>query len=369
LHHSRSQTTFQRDRIDTIVNNITDAIISTDRRGLIQLYNAAALNLLDTNDTLNGKAVSDVLKLVDKNKKPVNLDEELAKNHAATTRDDLFYTFGDGERIRLEITYSPIRSSYSRARRAETHEGYMLIMRDVTKAKSLEEERDEFISVVSHELRTPITIMEGALSNLQLMMDQKIEVKKNALQDATKMAHDQSVYLAKMVNDLSTLSRAERGVADAGEDIDIKELLHKLHDEYIKDAHAKKLQLNLDLGSSLGTVHVSRLYIEELLQNFITNAIKYTKEGTITIAATATKNRVTMSVKDSGIGISRSDQQKIFNKFYRSEDYRIRETSGTGLGLYVATKLAHKIGTKITMTSRLNHGSTFGFSLPLIEKH
>lgn len=367
IRHSRSQETFQRDRIDTIVNNITDAIVSTDKRGLIQLYNAATLNLLDTNENLTGQSIDDVLKLVDQGKNALILSEELAKQKGTVIRDDLFFTFGDGEQIRLEITYSPIRSSYSRSRQTEAHEGYMMIMRDVTKTKSLEEERDEFISVVSHELRTPITIMEGTLSNMQLMMKQKIKASPSVLRDTVTMAHDQSIYLAKMVNDLSTLSRAERGVADDGEDIDIKVLLHKMHDAYEKDARAKKLHLNIDLAPTLGTVHVSRLYLEELLQNFVTNAIKYTKEGTVTIIAGATKTHVTIAVKDTGIGISRTDQQKIFQKFYRSEDYRIRETNGTGLGLYVAQKLAHKVGTKIDMKSRLNHGSTFSFTLPLID--
>ena len=73
---------------------------------------------------------------------------------------------------------------------------------------------------------------------------------------------------------------------------------------------------------------------------------------------------VTFAVKDTGIGISRTDQAKIFGKFYRSEDYRIRETNGTGLGLYVSVKLARKLHTKIDLTSRLNYGSTFSFSLP-----
>lgn len=368
-HARRVRASFQRDRTDTIINNITDAIITTDRRGIIQMYNAATLNLLDTNDTLRGQLIDDVLKLVEQQtKKPVIFSNELATSHATVTRDDLLYTFSDGETMRLEITYSPIRGTFSRLHTGQTPEGFMMIMRDVTKAKSLEEERDEFISVVSHELRTPITIMEGSLSNLMLMMQQKLPVKQNALQESVTMAHDQALYLAKMVNDLSTLSRAERGVADNGEDIDVKTLLHTLHDEYHKDAAAKKLHLNLDLKEPLGTIHVSRLYVEELLQNFITNAIKYTKEGSITIVAQATKSHVTITVKDTGIGMSRSDQAKIFQKFYRSEDYRIRETSGTGLGLYVAEKLSHKLGTKIVMTSRLNHGSSFGFSLPLVKK-
>jgi len=173
------------------------------------------------------------------------------------------------------------------------------------------------------------------------------------------------LYLAKMVNDLSTLSRAERGVADATEEINVTDLLHSLHHRYQKEAETRKLQLNLDLGTKLGSVNVSRLYLEELLQNFITNALKYTKEGSVTIQATHSKNSVRFSVNDTGIGISRGDQAKVFSKFYRSEDYRIRETNGTGLGLYVSTKLAHKLNTTVELKSRLNHGSSFSFELPI----
>jgi signal transduction histidine kinase len=186
--------------------------------------------------------------------------------------------------------------------------------------------------------------------------------------DAITMAHDQIIYLAHMVNDLSTLSRAERGVADSAEDIDVREMIIKLHKEYSKEADIKGLHLNLDLSATLGHVNASRLYLEEMLQNFITNAIKYTKTGTITITVKQKLNLVTFSVKDSGIGISKSDQAKIFQKFFRSEDYRTRETSGTGLGLYVAAKLSHKIGTSIKLTSRLNHGSVFSFSLPVSRR-
>jgi signal transduction histidine kinase len=167
-----------------------------------------------------------------------------------------------------------------------------------------------------------------------------------------------------MVNDLSTLSRAERGVADEAETIDVKELIHDLYNEYAPQAEAKGLHFNLDLAPQLGKVTASRLYLKELLQNFVTNAIKYTKQGDIVVSVKKHDDKLIFSVKDSGIGISKSDQARIFDKFYRSEDYRTRETGGTGLGLYVAVKLAKKLGTDITMTSRLNHGSTFGFELP-----
>jgi len=368
LLESQTQERLQYDRILTIINNLSDATLSTDENGEVLLYNAASLNLLDTNDSLRGKNINDLFNLTDSDKKPVSLFEVLHASRNAMRRDDIRHTYSDGEEIRLEITYAPIKSAYSRHKNSQSQAGYVLIVRDITKQKSTEEERDEFISVISHELRTPVAIVEGTLSNLQYMMDMPKAPAQALVESSITVAHDQVLYLAKMVNDLSTLSRAERGVGDEAEDIDVDELMHKMFKEYSKSATARKLHLNLDLGTKLGTVHVSRLYLEELLQNFITNAIKYTNEGTVTACAKIIRGKVHFSIKDSGIGISRSDQQKIFNKFYRSEDYRIRETNGTGLGLYVSAKLARKLGTQINLTSRLNHGSNFSFELTPITK-
>jgi len=364
LSASRSNEFLQRDRVLTIVNNLTDAVLSIDTNGIIRIYNAASLSLLDTNDSLNGHHIDDILALKDQKDNEISIFKEIQSAKVPVKRDDLNYSYSADEQIRLEITYAPIRSSYSHSKKADSHDGYVIIMRDVTKAKSLEEERDEFISVTSHELRTPLTIAEGTLSNLQLMLDHK-DVTKDMLKEAANVAHDQVIFLANMVNDLSTLSRAERGVADTAEDIDTKELAHKLHDKYAEAAKAKGLHLNLDLSPKLGTVHVSRLYLEELLQNFITNSIKYTKTGSVTIDFQKKSDNIIFAVKDTGIGISKSDQTRIFEKFFRSEDYRTRETSGTGLGLYISAKLSRKIGTKIISTSRLNFGSCFSFSLPI----
>lgn len=366
LATSRAQESLQRDRVLTIVNNLADAVISTDMDGIIKVYNAACLSLLDTNNSLNGHHVDEILPLLDGENKEVSLFKELVNAKVVGKRDDLYFTISDDEKMRLEVTYSPIKSSFSRSKRSQTHDGYIIIIRDITKAKSLEEERDEFISVISHELRTPITIVEGTISNVQVMMDHP-DVTNTMLKDSLKTAHDQIMFLAGMVNDLSTLSRAERGVGDNTEDINVKDLAHALHAKYIDEAKAKKLHLNLDMSAKLGNVHASRLYLEELLQNFITNSIKYTKSGSVTIQIKQKNDKISFTVKDTGIGISKSDQQKVFAKFYRSEDYRTRETSGTGLGLYVSAKLAHKMGTRIHLTSRLNFGSSFTFDLPVVK--
>lgn len=364
IDSAREQSELQHERLRTLINNLTDAIIALDTNGRIMLYNAATLSLLDTNTSIDNQYIDDVFELRNKDNTRVKLSKILKSIKAVTVRDDLRTSISD-EMTRLELTLSPIRTTYS-TNAPKRNVGWIVIIRDVTTTKSLEEERDEFISVVSHELRTPITVAEGTLSNVQLMMERG-GVSKSKLRPAVDMAHDQIVFLSKMVNDLSTLSRAERGVGDQPEPINVDDLIHRLYNDYHAEAQAKGLQLNLQLATKLGTIHASRLYVQELLQNLITNAIKYTHEGTITIDASVTKSHVMISVIDTGIGISKADQKRIFDKFYRAEDYRTRETNGTGLGLYVAVKLAKKLGSRIEMKSRLNHGSTFSVSLPITE--
>ena len=364
LNRSKSEESLQRDRILTIVNNLADAILSTDKNGVIQIYNAASLNLLDTNSGLMGQPIDNVIQLTDAAGKPFKLSKNLRASKGVVTREDLSAVISD-EQLHLSVVFSPIRGTDSHSDKNE--DGYILILRDITKQKSLEEERDEFISVVSHELRTPITVAEGSLSNIMLMMSRP-DIAQDRIESSMTAAHDEIVYLAKMVNDLSTLSRAERGVADAAELMDVDTVIHEIYNEYAPEAQKKGLQLNLDLDPQLGEISASRLYFKELLQNFVTNAIKYTKEGSVTIEVKLVGKKIHFNVIDTGIGISKSDQHRVFEKFFRSEDYRTRETGGTGLGLYVAVKLSKKLGTIIEMTSRLNHGSTFGFSLPQAKK-
>lgn len=356
---SKAKQSEQREALLTIINATNQAIFTVSAGGIIRVYNAALLSLLDTNQSLSGHKVDDALPLYDQAGNVVSLFA-LMKKEARFERDDLSFRFPDGDSIRLHLSINKIQSAFS-SHRQRDGEGYVCIVRDVTKQKSLEEERDEFISVVSHELRTPVTIAEGTISNLQYFLENGADASK--LTPSLKEAHEQILLLANMINDLGTLSRAERGVGDAAEAINVKELIESLYKKYTGAATRKNLSLNLDVGARLGTITTSRLYLEELLQNLITNAIKYTEQGTVTLSVHRSATGVTFTVKDTGIGISKTDLKHIFEKFYRSEDYRTRETSGTGLGLYVAAKLMRKLSTKIEVHSRLNHGSTFEFTL------
>lgn len=351
----------EHEKVLAIINSIREAIVSVDIKGNIELYNSAALDFFDTNASLIGKNINNILKLTTLDGKTFNLKKVLVKNKSLFSRNDLSFSLGE-EKIRVEIELVAVSDVFLTKERLKDKK-YILMIRDITKQKTLDEERDEFISVVSHELRTPVTIAEGAISNLSLAIEK--DMPKQVLSKNADITHEQVKFLATMINDLSTLSRAERGVGDKFVELNIKDLGQKILEKYHKNADDKGLNLELVMDNNLPSIKTSELYLEELLQNLITNALKYTKEGEIKISITNHEKNIRFMVEDTGIGISKSDQKKIFDKFYRSEDYRTRETGGTGLGLYVSSKLADKLDTKIELSSKLNHGSKFWFDIKL----
>ena len=351
----------EHEKVLAIINSIREVIVSVDIKGNIELYNSAALDFFDTNASLIGKNINNILKLTTLDGKTFNLKKILVKNKSLFSRNDLSFNLGE-EKIRVEIELVAVSDVFLTKERLKDKK-YILMIRDITKQKTLDEERDEFISVVSHELRTPVTIAEGAISNLSLAIEK--DMPKQVLSKNANITHEQVKFLATMINDLSTLSRAERGVGDNFVELNIKDLGQKILEKYHKNADDKGLNLELVMDNNLTSIKTSELYLEELLQNLITNALKYTKEGEIKISITNNEKNIRFMVEDTGIGISKSDQKKIFDKFYRSEDYRTRETGGTGLGLYVSSKLADKLSTKIELSSKLNHGSKFWFDIKL----
>lgn len=362
LKRTQVQEKFQRQQLRALINSLGMAVLSTDNDGKIHMYNAALLDLLDTHDALAGKQLDEVFTLINHDGKPFSLHQTLSASDHLIERDDLLHQFSDGECMNLSISYAPIHGADGES--GENSDGFIFIVRDITKAKSIEDERNEFISVVSHELRTPVAIVEATISMLQFEIENKGDVSH--LMKELKDAHKQTLYLASIIKDLATLSRADRGVPEVMESIDCGELLNEMHAEYLERAKAKNLEFNLELPAGTQSVTSSRLYLKEILHNFITNAIKYTDSGTVTLAARDLGGQVEFMVKDTGIGISKSDQKRIFEKFYRSEDYLTRRHSGTGLGLYVVRKLSDKLGATVAVESGLEQGSTFRIALPKV---
>lgn len=349
---------------EILINTMADGVIQIDQFGQIKLYNASAIRLLDTNVTLTDQSISQIMPLLDLKNNPVDPFEMIKTIDKTTVFDEVLYCYQDDDQIRLELTVSPIKDSTSLASKP-TIFGFIILLRDITKLKDLEQERDEFISIISHELRTPITVIEGTLSNLDAVIDK--EANLATIKKFADLAHDQTLFLARMVNDLASLSRAERQAKLDVEPINLEDLMNSLYIKYQPEAEAKNLRLNLDPYYGYKTLTTNKLWLEEILQNLITNAIKYTREGEVTIGLKKHDESLVFEIKDSGIGIPKAEQDKVFERFYRVENPHTRETSGTGLGLYVSQKLAKKLGTKIELQSRRGHGSSFSLSFPISQ--
>lgn len=358
--HLAEEINIERERLTSLINSMGDGVIAIEADGTIAITNGAALNILDSNESLNGRSLYGVLQLVDQANQLVDLRSIIEDSKTSYTTRDWRIHYSEDESAHLYISISPVRLGYGK----DGMHGYVLLIRDITREKSLEEERDEFISVVSHELRTPIAIAEGNISNAVFLYD-KADHDDPAVAQALTQAQHQIEFLAVMMNDLATLSRAERGKLQLDvETIDVHELIEELVETYKEDADKKSLELHQDIPDGIGDLHSSRLYTNEILQNFITNAIKYTEEGSVIIGARRKEKGVEFYVDDTGIGISKTDREKVFDKFFRSEDYRTRKNTGTGLGLYVAMKLARLIHAEISMTSEINKGSCFKIFVP-----
>lgn len=353
----------ERERLNSLINSMGDGVIAIDENLKIAVSNGAALNILDVNSSLRGKLITNVLHLVDKNDQELDLRQLIAEVKTSHASREWRLVYPDGEKINLYTSIAPVRLGYGQ----RGQKGYVILLRDITREKSLEEERDEFISVVSHELRTPIAIAEGNLSNARFIFE-KSGLKNLPVDEALKEAHSQLNFLSAMINDLSMLSRAEGGTLTLDiESINVHDLVRELSKSYSPQAKAKGLSMKTEIDPSLELLQSGKLYVHEVLQNFITNAIKYTQEGHVTLGARTKKSGVEFYVADTGMGISKSDKEKIFDKFFRAENFQTRETSGTGLGLYVTMKLARLLHAEINIESEIDKGSTFTIYIPNLK--
>lgn len=349
----------EHERLVSLIGSMADGVVAVDDKIKIVLYNGAVLDILDVNSTLQDQKLQSVLRLYDANDQPVDVNSLVRNCQTSTATRDLLLHYADGSKANVYLSIAPVRLGYG----TSGEQGYVLLLRDITREKSLEEERDEFISVVSHELRTPIAIAEGNISNAQFMVEKNMPA--NQVEEALRVAHEQVVFLGGMINDLSTLSRAQRGTLTFEiEPINAHSLAQELVATYQSEAQEKGLVLQSSIDPNLESLRSGALYVKEILQNFVTNAIKYTETGSVTIGAKATPKGVTFTVSDTGIGISKSDRERVFDKFFRSEDFRTRAHSGTGLGLYVTMKLARLLNAEIELHSELNKGSTFSIFVP-----
>lgn len=344
-------------RLIALINSMSDAVLAVSPDGNVQICNGAALDLFDNNNLI-GKNIAEFINLLDVHGQKYETALVLNSRSNFFNRE-LKLKYHDGSLINVELSVSPVRLSFGLG-----DGGFVILARDITEAKSLEDERDEFISVASHELRTPIAIAEGDIGNA-LILAEKTGSSDTVIKTLSA-AHDQVVFLGYLINDLSMLSRAEsKNKRVETRQINAGKIISGLVEAYKERASNKNLDFTYETEGDDLYFEANDLYVKEILQNFITNSIKYTDNGTVHVSAGRQGEEIIFSVSDSGFGISKSEQQKLFSKFFRSADPRIQQSKGTGLGLYVCAKLAKLMKGRVEVDSSLNHGSTFRLILPV----
>ncbi len=233
---------------------------------------------------------------------------------------------------------------------------------DITERKKLDQLKDEFISFVSHELRSPLTVITGAVNTVMTEGERlSPEETRQLLKDASLEAD----LLSHLLSNLVELSRAQ---ADRlflhAEAIRVRKVVQGTIEEVKRQSSAR--QFIVDVPRKLPPVHADELRLERILYNLIENAVKYSPEGgEIRVSVKPEGEHLVFGVSDQGIGISLSDQAKLFGPFQRIEESRLDDAGGLGLGLLVCLRLVEAHGGRIWVESEPGKGSTFFFTLPL----
>jgi signal transduction histidine kinase len=224
--------------------------------------------------------------------------------------------------------------------------------------------KTEFVSMVSHELRTPLTSIQGYAE--LLLEDDRIAGEERESLTLVKKNADR---LLALINDLLDLSRMEAGKLDLHRTgLDLDRLIPEVAGSLRPLIEAKRQRLQLDLGETLPAVWADQDRVTQILTNLISNAHKYTlAEGSITVAARRDDGFVRVDVSDTGVGLSPEDQAQLFTKFFRARERSSQAGGGTGLGLVITRFLVELHGGQIDVSSAPGQGSTFSFSLPVLN--
>lgn len=350
----------ERRQLESLVNSLGDGVLAVNSSGMIGLANKAAGNLFGISEII-GRSFDEAVELYDESNKRVQFFASGSPKQEVS-RSDLTRRQGN-DVMQLEVHLTPFEVG-------NEPQGTIIFVRDITKQKSLEEEREEFISLASHELRTPLALAEG---NLSLSMSPPYGPVSDKAMELLKKTYRNVRHLSAIVADLTTLDQADKGLLDVElERINIGDVVKELVTDYQKKAADKGLNLTYEADPAAKPVVTSKFRLVEILTNFLSNAIKYTPEGGhvgIKVAVDSNSDGVVVSVSDSGLGISATDKQKVFDKFYRSEKYQTRQTEGTGLGLYIVKKLAARLNGEVWLESELGKGSIFYLRVPQYSQY
>lgn len=237
--------------------------------------------------------------------------------------------------------------------------GWLVVVQDVTVARHVDAVRRDFVANVSHELKTPVAGILASAETLEVSMREDPDAAEGFMHSLLREAK----RLSRMVEDLLDLARLEQEPQGI-EDLDLTALISVEVDKATELAGAKGLTLHSDLEAGVHAVGIS-VDLALAVRNLLVNAIKYTEQGMVSVGLTRRGGSAVVEVTDTGVGIPAKDLPRIFERFYRVDKARSRETGGTGLGLSIVRHVAEQHSGEVHARSELQRGSTFTFTIPL----
>jgi two-component system phosphate regulon sensor histidine kinase PhoR len=340
--YARVQTS-QRE-LETLLNSMQDAVIAVDVEGRVQWANRGMDRLLQRGPRLNAP-------LIDSVRDPDFLAavQDAARYQVVTSARS--NTIAPGRTF--DVTAAPMPGG-----------GAVAVLRDLTETERMEKSRRDFIANVSHELRTPLTSIQGYTETL---LDGALV--DNHVRDFLEIIRKNSARMSRLTEDLLTLARVESGEHRFDvQRVSAEELLQDAQESFREVARSYGVELAIENAVPDAHVNADREAIHQIFSNLIENALKYAASGKrIVLGARAAENGVEFYVRDFGPGISSEHLPRLFERFYRVDKARSRESGGTGLGLAIAKHIVLAHGGWIRAESELNHGSSFLFVLTACE--
>lgn len=348
---AQESTESERQRLDGILRHMTDGVIGTDHRGKVLLVNDRALSLLNLReDQAHGQSI---LKLL-------GIEDQFKLNDLFRKEQVILMVQDDAEQSIYKGEFSIIK------RDSGFISGLVCVLTDVTEQQKTEQERRDFVSNVSHELRTPLTSIKSYSEALAEGAWQDESIAPHFLE----VIESESNRMIRMISNLLDLSKIDGGQIVLNKDyVDLKRVLNFILDRLeftvANDPNGENYQIVREFTPRDIYVDIDQDRMTQVIDNLLNNAIKYSPDGgTVTVRLSEEQGYVKVSVIDEGLGISKSDAERLFERFYRVDKARSREQGGSGLGLAISKEVIELHGGQIWVESVEGKGSNFSFTLP-----
>ena len=336
----------EKNKLGTLFQHMADGMVAFDGHGQLLQFNPAA-------EVMLGKKLEESLHYSD-----VFPDVQVQPDDLAQDGKSIEIDFAAGPRF-LKVYFAPIRLGVD-------NKGLMAVLHDITEQRKLDDSRREFVANVSHELRTPLTNVRGYAETLMSADDIDRDMQLRFL----GVISSEADRMTRIVKDLLTLTRLDYNRMEMHmQPMDLRELGVKAAQAMEGQATKQGLTFLCDLPEAMPQVTGDPERIQQVIINIITNAIKYNKpEGSVTITGGVEAQKAFIRVADTGIGVPKEDLPRLFERFYRVDKARSRESGGTGLGLAIARQIVETHGGSIGFDSEYGKGSTVTLYLPLADK-